>query len=356
MSLAISLSIQTSVRPLLALSSLVACMVILLPLPAHATANAIQQRAIGQVVVPSGETREEVSTTMGDVTVNGTVEDDVEVIHGNVRVNGPVGGDVKSTVGDITVRDIVEGDIEAGAGNVHVYSAVEGDIDVSSGNVYLGPEARVDGDVECVSGNVLGNRAAVQGDVIPGMASGMDRSDGDSDDSSGILGFFGWLLLTLVFAACTMLLAVLAPGTLSSVTRNLERSPGRSLLFGVVSVPVAVVLGLVLAISVVGIPVLILLAPAYLAFLFFGALVAAYFVGRKVLLATGHYRGGNALAAVVGAVVVSATSLIPFVGEILLYALALLGAGAAIVALMNRRRPRHEPYDPYETYAETWRR
>jgi len=328
-------------------------MVVLLPpLPAHA----MQQRAIGEVVVPNGETREEVSTAVGDVKVFGEVRDDVEAGRGNVLVNGPVGGDVKSTIGNVTARSPVEGDIEVEVGNVRVYSAVEGDIDVSSGDVFLGPEARVDGDVECVNGSIQGNTDAVQGDMRAGMASNSDHDGGDSDEGSGILGFFGWLLLTLVFAACTMLLAVLAPGTLSSVTRNLERSPGRSLLFGVVSVPVAVVLGLVLAISVVGIPVLILLAPAYLAFLFFGALVAAYFVGRKVLLATGHYRGGNALAAVVGAVVVSATSLIPFVGEILLYALALLGAGAAIVALMNRRRPRHEPYDPYETYAETWRR
>jgi len=352
MSLVIPCSIRTPVRPILALFGLMMGLVTLLPLPAHA----MQQRAIWTVVVPSGETREGVSTAVGDVKVYGEVEDDVQAGRGDILVNGPVGGDVKSAFGNIVVRDTVGGDVKSAAGNVSIYSIVEGDIDVGNGNVFLGPEARVDGDVEFGNGNIMGHKDAIQGDMRGGMASGMDRRDGESDDGSGILGFFGWLLLTLVFVACTVLLSVLMPGTTSSVARSLERSPGRALLFGVISVPVAVVLGLVLAISVVGIPVLILLAPAYLAFLFFGALVAAFFVGRKVLLATGRYRGGNALAAVVGAVAVSATSLVPFVGDLVVYALALLGAGAAIVALMNRRRPSHEPYDPYETYAETWRR
>lgn len=342
---AIPFSIRTSVRPLLALSSVVACMVMLLPPPAHA----FEQRAIGPVVVPLGEAREEVSTAVGDVTVNGEVEDDVEAGHGNILLNGPVGGDVRSTVGNVEVRSPVGGDVEVEVGNVRVYSEVDGDIDVSNGNVYLGPDARVGGDVECGSGSIQGNRAAVQGDMRVGMASGMDPHGGYSDEGAGILGFFGWLLLTLVFAACTVLVAVLFPGTLTSVARSLERSPGRSLLFGVVSVPVMVVLGLVLAISVVGIPVLVLLAPAYLAFLFFGAIAAAFFVGRKVLFVTGRYRGGNALAAVVGAVSVSATSLIPFVGDLVVYTLALVGAGATIVALMNRRRrSRYGPYGAYE--------
>ena len=351
MSLVIPCSIWTPVRPILALFGLVMGLVTLLPLPAHA----LQQRAIGEVVVPSGETREDVSTAFGDVTVRGEVEDDVEAGRGNVLVDGRVGGDVKSAVGDITVRDPVGGDVKSAVGDVRVYSTVEGDIDVGNGNVFLGTEARVDGDVECVNGSVLGNTEAVQGSVMAGMASNSNHDGGDSDDGSGILGIFGWLLLTLVFAACTVLLSVLAPGTMSSVARSLERSPGRSLLFGVISIPVAVVLCAVLAISVVGIPVLILLAPAYLAFLFFGTLVAAFFVGRKILLATGRYRGGNALAAVVGAVAVSATSLVPFVGNLVIYGLALLGAGATIVALMNRRRPRLD-YEPYETYAETGRR
>ena len=94
---------------------------------------------------------------------------------------------------------------------------------------------------------------------------------------------------------------------------------------------------------------LLLLAPAYLALVFFGALVAAFFVGSKVVMATGRYRAGNALAAVVGALVLAAITLIPVVGDLLLYALTLLGTGAAILAVFARRRPlaTHPSYEAY---------
>ena len=347
-------STRTPVRSLVMLSSLLSCMVIFLPSPAYA-----QKHAIGPVEVPRNETVSEVSTAVGDVTVNGHVVDDVETGRGNIFLNGPVDGDVRTAVGDVEVRSPVNGDIEADVGTVRVDSDVRGDIDVGNGDVILGPGAKVGGDVECGSGRILGNREAVQGDITVGMASGFDHPFGESR-GPGILGFLGWILLTVVFVACTVLASVLAPGTLTSVTRSLERLPGRSFLFGVVSVPVAVVLGVVLFVSIVGIPLLIILAPAFLAFLFFGAIAVAFFVGRKVLLVTGRHRGGNALAAVIGAVAVSATSLIPFVGDLVLYALALLGAGATIVTLMNRRHshPGYGPYgyyDPYGPYAESRR-
>ena len=342
---AMPMSTRTSVRPFVMLSGLLTCLV-MLPPPSPAYA---QQHPIGPVVVSSGETVSEVSTAVGDVTVNGNVDGDVETGHGNILLNGPVDGDASTTLGNVNVRAPVNGDIEVEVGTVRVDSEVGGDIDVGNGDVILGPDAHVGGDVECGSGRILGNREDVQGDIRVGMASGMDHPFGEAR-GPGILGFLGWVLLTLVFAACTVLASVLAPGTLTSVTRSLERSPGRSFLFGVVSVPMAVILGLVLGISLVGIPLLIILAPAYLAFVFFGALAAAFFVGRKVLLVTGRHRGGNALAAVVGAIAVSATSLIPFVGDLVMYALALLGAGATIVALMNRRRshPGYGPYGPYD--------
>jgi hypothetical protein len=104
----------------------------------------------------------------------------------------------------------------------------------------------------------------------------------------------------------------------------------------------------VLAVSIIGIPLLLLLAPAYLAFVFFGALVAAYFVGRRVVFATGHYRGGNVLAAMIGALILAVVYLIPVLGGFLLYGLALFGAGAAILALFSRRRSRM--YPSYEAY------
>jgi cytoskeletal protein CcmA (bactofilin family) len=327
-------------RPLLALCALAVGLVVLLPLPA----GALERRAFGDVVVGPGERHEEVSTAFGDITVDGSVEEDVHSGFGDVEVNGDVGGDVEAGRGDIEINAPVDDDVEAGLGDVRIDSQIGGDVDVEHGDVYLGPGALIDGNLYYGNGTLHGNPDAVKGDIKVGMAADFGDAEG-----SRLLGFVGWFFAALVFVACSVLAVVLAPRPLLAAARRAEESPWRSLLLGVLSVPAAVILSLVLGISIVGIPVLLLLAPAYLALVFFGAIVAAYFVGRRVVLATGRYRGGNVLAAVVGALLVSATYLIPLLGDLLLYLLALLGTGAAILALFGRRRPR-AAYPSYEAY------
>jgi hypothetical protein len=336
-----ALSPQTIARPLLTLSVAVLGLVILLPLPAQA----FEKRAFGDVVVESGEIEDEVSTTFGGVEVNGIVVGDVRSAFGDIRINNRVGGDVHSGSGDIEVRAPVEGDVDAGFGDVYVYAPVEGGVDVDRGDVVLEPGGVVHENVYSGSGEFRGHREAVMGAVVTGgMRPHMDHDPG----GFGIPDLVGWIFGTAAFVACSVLLAVLVPGPLLAAARRAEESPGWSLLFGVASVPAVFLFAVVLTVSIVGIPLLLLLAPAYLAFVFFGALVAAYFVGRRVVFATGHYRGGNALAAMLGALILAVAYLIPVLGGILLYGLALFGTGASILALFSRRRSR--TYPSYEAY------
>ncbi len=341
MSLSVSsLHPQTVARPLLTLSVAVLGFIVLLPLPAQA-------KAFGDVVVERGETVPEVSTAVGDVTVDGFVEGDVHSGLGDIVVNGEVEDDVNAGFGDIEVYGPVGGEVDAGFGDVYVDAPVRGDVDVGRGNVHLGPEARVGGDVKFGSGKLIEEPGAyVAGERMFGMRPDVDREPG----GFGVPGFIGWVFATAVFVACSVLVAVLAPGPLLGAARRAEEAPGWSLLLGVASVPAVVVLCVVLAVSIIGIPLAAALAAAYLVLLFFGALVAAYFVGRRVVLATGRYHAGNALASAVGAIIVAAVYLIPVLGGLLLYGLTLFGTGAAVLALFSRRRPRATYASSYEEY------
>ncbi|HJQ28096.1 MAG TPA: polymer-forming cytoskeletal protein, partial [Rubrobacter sp.] len=271
--------------------------------------------------------KNDVNSGFGDVYVDGRVGDDIDAGFGDVKIEGPVGGDVHAEFGEVDVN-----------------APVKGDVDVGRGDVTLGPRAAVHGNLEFGSGEFTGDEDAVRGAIMSrGMASDFHEPDGPD-----VLGFVGWIFAALAFAACTVLAAVLAPRPLAAAARRAEESPGRSFVYGLVSLPVFFVLCVVLAVSIVGIPLLLLLAPAYLALLFCGALVTAFFLGSKILLVTGRYRVGNALAAVVGALILAATTLIPVLGDLLLSALALLGTGAVILALFSRR-PR-TTYPSYEDY------
>jgi hypothetical protein len=334
-------SIRVDVLPLLTFSVVILGLVVLLPFPAHAA----EERLVGDVVVGPRGVEHDVSTGAGDLEVHGLVEDDVHSGFGDVLVIGEVKGDIEAGFGDVKIEGPVDGDVRAEFGDVYVNSLVKGDVNVGWGDVDLGPDAEIWGNLLCEGCEITGNRDAVKGDMMArGMALDFHESRGP-----GIIGFVGWLFAALAFAACAVLAAVVAPRPLASAASRAEESPGRSFVYGLVSLPVFFVLCVVLAVTIIGIPLLLLLVPAYLALLFFGALVAAFFIGTRILMFTGRYRVGNALAAVVGAMILAATTLIPVLGNLLLYALTLLGTGAIILALFSRRRPRasHPSYEAY---------
>ncbi len=332
---------RANTLPWLTASALVLGLVILLPLPA----NAAEVRLVGDVVSKGAE--RSVSTVVGDLEVRGLVEEDVHSAFGAVLVShgGEVHGDVNVGMGDVDIHGRVGGDVHAEFGDLYVNAPVEGDVDVGRGEVDLGPRGRISGDLECESCEVPGNADDVKGDITAkGMALDLDEAHGPD-----VVGFVGWLFAALAFAACSVLAAVLAPRPLAAAARRAEESPGRAFVYGLISLPIFFVLCVVLAVSIIGIPLLLLLAPAYLALLLFGALVAAFSLGTRVLMFTGRYRVGNAMAAVVGALILAATTFIPVLGDLLLYALSLLGTGAVILALLSRRRPRatHPSYEAY---------
>ena len=321
----IPLSTRASVRALIMLSLAVLTLLVLLPPNAS---RAAEEKVFGDATVGPDGTPNDVSTVRGDILVNGRVGGDVESEFGNIKVKAPVGGDVESDFGNVYINDRVGGDLR-----------------VKRGEVKAGREAYVGGDLYCPDCTMDEfPRSQVGGEMRFGMAPGF----GDPPGNSRLLGLVGWFFASLVFVAVSVLAAVLVPRPIESSARKVEESVGRSLLVGLASAPAAIVLAVVLGVSIVGIPLLLLAAPAYLAFVFFGALVAAYFLGRRILFATGRYHGGNALAAAIGASILAVAYLIPFLGHLIFYALAFLGAGGAILALLSRRRTRS--YPSYETY------
>ena len=293
-------------------------------------ALALEKEILGDVVVEEGEVADEVATAWGDVIVRGRVTGDVHSGFGDVTTEGPVGGDVEAGFGDVRVGGPVGGDVKAGFGDLSLAGGahIEGEVGLGYGAV---EEQHPDASVG------VGVRTAVTD---------------DEDSSPASPGAVAKGVAMLGFAAAALLLAVVAPRPLKASARHIEGAPGRSLLVGIASVPVVIVGSVLLALSGVGLLLLPLAWPAYLVVLFFGAIVAAYSVGSRVVLATGRYRAGDTLAAVVGALLVSAISLIPIVGGLLLSGIVLLGTGAALSALVSRRPSYGLPRPTYASYEE----
>ncbi|QIN79423.1 hypothetical protein GBA65_13900 [Rubrobacter marinus] len=327
---------MTLARTVLLAPALLLAYLVLSASPANAAA--LEKEIFGNVVVEEGEVEDEVSTAWGDVVVRGRVTGDVHSGFGDVVTEGPVGGDVEAGFGDVRVDGPVEGDVKAGFGNLFLErgARVEGEIGLGYGAVReQHPEASVGGGVR---------------------TAGVDDADTPPGASPGTVAKG---VATLGFAAAALLLAVVAPRPLRASARRVESAPGSSLLVGIASVPVVIVGSVVLAFTGVGLLILPLAWPAYLVVLLFGALVVAYSLGRRVVLATGRYHAGDTLAAIVGALLVAAISLIPILGGLLLAGLVLLGTGAALSAAVARRPtfgpPRRPTYASYEDYLQAHR-
>jgi hypothetical protein len=315
-------------KPLLAFAAVAAGLVALFTSPA----GAVEKQAFGDVTVR--EPMEEVLTAVGSVVVEAPVSDDVHAGLGDVTVRERVGGDVEAVNGDVRIEAPVGGSVGAGVGDVYVEDVVSGDVDVEHGDVFLLPGASVEGDLSCANGRIDGDYSQVAGEIRTGMAS----RRGGADDDSEILGFVGWFFGTLIFAGLSVLAAVLFPRSIAAAARRVDESPGRSLVYGIVSLPAVAVLFVVLIITIVGSPISIfVVGPLYLVLLLAGIIVVAFSVGRRVVFATGRYRAGNALAAVVGAFLVSLAYAIPFLGGLLLFSLTLLGTGAILLHFTSRR-------------------
>lgn len=232
----------------------------------------------------------------------------------------------------------VSGRVEVGLGGAYIDSRVAGEVKVGQGDVVLGPNAVVE-DIVLGNGSLEPHpQASVNGTESLAAASDIRQSLSGGSLLPGFAELLAWALFTLGFAALGIMLTVLAHRPLAAAARSLQEAPGRSLLLGAASLPVVAVLCVLLAITLLGIPALLLLVPAYLALAVFGVVVVAYSLGRRLLLATGYHRAGEVPAVGLGALLVSAVYLIPLLGAVFLLSISFLGTGAVLNALLTRRK------------------
>lgn len=219
------------------------------------------------VTVREGEEVAEVVAIGGSVTVDGDVAGDAVAIGGRARVDGTVSGGVVSVGSSVHLGEDAE---------------VGGDVVSVGGKIHSAPGARVHGQTTEV--NVL------SGWVGPWL-SGWDWEFDDHRPRSYFDGAVGDLIGTTVRA---VLLGIAGLLLILFGRRRFERAaayagaePLKAGLVGLVvlfmSVPLLVVLALVLAVSVIGIPLILLLPFLFLGLILlalFGYLAVAYQLGR----------------------------------------------------------------------------
>lgn len=311
----------------------------------------------------------------GDSVVVGpdeVVRDDLEVYGGSVVVHGTVDGDLRAFAGNVLIDGEVTGDVETAAGNVHVTGRVGGTVKASAGSVEIGPDATIGGDLEAAAGSVavngavdgtvraagelisLGPAATIGGDLV--HDGGLRRADGASVGGSvrmatdpvsdpplggaipaipswtfGLYGFFANLLLGI------FLLAVFPAFSARVAHRGLV-NPVTTGGIGLLLLVGAPILLLLVAVTIIGIPLALLGVLVYLALLWIGGVYGRYVVGAWLL--TLLEREGRWAGLLLGLVVVGLVVRIPLLGTMFEILIFLLGLGAVTRALVSSYRDR----------------
>lgn len=348
------------------LAVFVAAVVVLTSVPGVVVA---ETRTGGSVVVAEGETVDGLEAFAGSVVVRGTVEGDltgaagdvtvaptgrvtgdVNVVAGSIRVSGTVGGNVSGAAGDVTIAEgaTVGGDLEAGAGTVRIDGTVGGDVTVGADTIVLGENATVEGDLT-YDGRLGGNRDAVAGSIThdPSLGSGAVGPDVPGV-GEWLFDLYG-LIVNLVVGAALLLVL---PGFSRRVTDRAIDSPARAGGTGLLMLLVVPIVLLLLAITVVGIPLTIAGAFLFGLLAWIGGIYGRIAVGEWLVSYTD---GGNRwLAFAVGFVVVAVAVRLPLVGWLVNLLVFLLGLGALVLVGNDRRRTRRRtPADTPEDEGDT---
>jgi hypothetical protein len=182
-------------------------------------------------------------------------------------------GDIVRIGGNITVArgDVVSGDVVAIGGSADVDGEVTRGVTVVGGSLTLGPDAIVREDVSVIGGTL--NRAP--GARIDGKVDnvGFGPNFGVRQRTAGrfpvrnlfarVGGFFGTLLRTTLLILFGLIVVVLGGRFIDAIAERTASEPLRSgftgLLAEVLFVPLVVLTVVVLAVSIVGIPLLLLI-------------------------------------------------------------------------------------------------
>lgn len=268
----------------------------------------------GRVVVREGDVVDgPVVSVDGPVTVDGTVNDDVYVGSGRLVVRGRVTGDMLVVHGDVLITGHVGGDVVA----------LDGRATVSAG-------ASVRGDV----------RSRQQPSAAPGTVRGKVKKLNVTNLFTGFLIAFLlylWLAVTVSIALFGLFFVVAFPraaDTTAAAGRRFWPTLGWGALIGIVGP----ILGVVLLVTIIGIPLGLGIFSAFNVLAPLGYVASSLVLGRLMVK-------GTAMASRIGAFfagfgILRAAALIPGLGFIVWFLTCIYGVGALAQAAWRAGRTR----------------
>ena len=295
----------------------------------------------GGTVEIGGSVGRSIRAAGGTVRLGATAGTDAVLAGGNVTVadTGRVGRDLVAGGGSVRITGTVGRNALVGGGNVVIGGSVQGDVDVQADRVVVLSTARIAGRLRYAAGGSaeIQSGAQISGGVerVAAVRPGMREISARQSRFRWLWRLGEWLGL-LAFGLVVFALLPRIPG---GVLNEIRARFGASLLTGFVVLAAAPAAAIVLLISIAGIPLAAALVLLWLLTCYSGQLVAATWLGERVLRAV---RGGSAPSVswtlVVGVTILVILYAVPFVGWLVRLLAVMTGLGAIWLAVWRSTR------------------
>jgi hypothetical protein len=304
----------------------------------------------GQTVTVSGKVHGDVICAGQTVNITGIIDGDVRLagqtvavgaeISGNATIagqtfnlesTGKIDGDVTVGSTDATLNGPVGRDLATGGGNVIIANEIGRDIKGTVNNLRLSSGAVVKGNIEFTSSNDI-DRAT--GATVGGKITRNEPTKDDSTTSGAVFGFTaGWFIYWFFAMLLTAIaIALLFPRMLQVVSDKGMPRPWKALLVGFLTSILLPVVGIVLMITVIGIPLALILLLMWIVVVLLSGPVFGYYLGRLILRESKN----PLVIMLLGASVLIVLYFIPIIGFIAFLAALWIGAGMLLLEAFKR--------------------
>jgi hypothetical protein len=226
-------------------------------------------------------------------------------------------------------------------GSVTVAGHVRRDAVAIGGSVTLLPGAHVEGDAVAIGGAVsVPEGATLEGDnvglggPVPATVGSMTRWMAGGPHMLPAFRFGARLVRAFLLFVIAILIAAAFPGVLRRVQAYLLGRPGLSALGGAAILLGFVPLCVLLAVSVIGIPLIPVAVMLLVALMLFGFAVSAAWLGERI--PAGGEQKSAVRAVAWGGAVLALVGLVPWIGTAVLVVVAAVAAGATLLSRFGR--------------------
>lgn len=290
----------------------------------------------GGNVLVSGKVSQDLTAAGGTVEILGAVGDDVRAAGGRILIKEDVGGDILVAGGSVNILEGVNvvGDVRAAGGQVIIGGDVEGDVVVAGGEVSF--RGKVSGDVSVVGADkvILGENADIAGNFYYKSKQEAEINENakiagevtfdkitrniNKRKSSFLPAVFAFSFFSkIVFFLVVALVAVLVFRNFSrSVVDRSVANLGKDFLKGLVVVIITPIVGMLLLITILGIPIAFVLGLLYLLAICLAKIYTGIVFGGLISKWTKKEVSVNWKWAVVGVLAIQIVILIPIIGWI----------------------------------------